>query len=186
MNDKQKIIFVVGPNKCGTISLHNFFKQNELNSVHWKHGTIALKILSNISSNLDPLDDLGQYDCFLDLYFITDGLYISPLALIDKIIQKYPDEIYILNTRNLDEWIKSRDKHGHGSLNERLNKTFLNRYDALKEFNGYKQIANYNLKNFHVFDLDKKNKFIDLSKFLISKGIKIKNTKEVHLHKTTW
>ena len=25
-----------------------------------------------------------------------------------------------------DEWIKSRDKHGHGSLNERLNKTFLN------------------------------------------------------------
>ena len=85
--DKPKKIFVVGPNKCGTISLHNFFLQNNLKSVHWKKGNIALKILSNISANLDPLSELDEYDCFLDMYFITNGLYISPVSLIDSLIK---------------------------------------------------------------------------------------------------
>ena len=82
----KKKIFVVGPNKCGSISLHTFFKKNGYQSVHWKNGTLALKILSNISSNLNPLNGLEKYDCFLDMFFITDGLYISPLALRDRII----------------------------------------------------------------------------------------------------
>ena len=96
----KKKIFVVGPNKCGSISLHTFFKKNGYKSVHWKNGALALKILSNISSNLNPLNELEQYDCFLDMFFITDGLYISPLALRDRIIKFYPNEIYIFNIRN--------------------------------------------------------------------------------------
>jgi len=186
MSDKKmhKKIFVIGPNKCGSISLNNFFLQNNLNSVHWKQGSIAIKILSNISANLDPLTDLHKYDCILDMYFITKGLYISPLSLIDNIIKNYPNEIYILNIRNYNDWLKSRKSHGDGSLNKRLKITFGENFNYYNEFNGYRKILDYNLPNLHIFDLDKKNKFSKLSSFLLKKGIKIFNTKEVHMHNT--
>ena len=183
MNNLKKI-FVIGPNKCGTISLHNFFLQNNFKSVHWKSGTVALKILSNISANLNPLSDLDEYDCFIDMYFITNGLYISPLSLIDHIIKYYPDQIYILNIRKYDDWLNSRNNHGDGSINERLKITFKGKHDPKNEFIGYKEIIKLNLPNFHIFDLDDDYKFKNLSKFLKEKGFKIINEKEVHMHKT--
>lgn len=182
--NKSKKIFVVGPNKCGTISLHNYFLQNNLKSVHWKNGTIALKILSNISANLNPLCDLDEYNCFLDMYFITNGLYISPLSLINKITHYYPNEIYILNIRKYDDWIKSRNNHGKGSINERLKITFKDKYDSIAEYNGYKKIIKLNLPNFHIFDLDQDDKFILLSKFLRDNGLNIVYENEIHMHKT--
>ena len=53
---KEKKIFVIGPNKCGTISLYIFFKKNNLKPIHWDNGNLALKIISNISANLKPLN----------------------------------------------------------------------------------------------------------------------------------
>tara|TARA_B100000575_G_scaffold224657_1_gene185140 strand:+ start:6643 stop:7197 length:555 start_codon:yes stop_codon:yes gene_type:complete len=181
---EQKKIFVIGPNKCGTISLYFFFKKNNLRPIHWDKGNLALKILSNISANLKPLNGLDKFNCFLDMYFITTGLYISPISLRDKIITHYPDDIFILNIRNFDDWLISRKKHGSGSLDERLNKTFKDSYDPELEYNSYKDIINYNLKNFHIFNLDEPDKFTKLSKFLSSKGINIFDTAEIHEHKT--
>ena len=188
--NKRKKIFVIGPNKCGTSSLHNFFLENKLKSAHWNRGNLVLKILSNISANLDPLSDLEEYDCFSDMNFITDGLYISPLSFIKNLVEYYPEGIYIQNTRNFKDWDKSRLKHGksydQGSLNERLQNTFRKRYDSNKEFNGYNDIQKLKLKNFHIFDLDDDNKFIELSKFLNKNGIKITSKDEIFINKTTW
>jgi hypothetical protein len=180
----MKKIFVIGPNKSGSLSLYYFFKKNNLKPVHWERGNLALKILSNISANLKPLNGLDKFNCFLDIFFITPGLYISPISLRDKIITHYPEEIYILNIRNFEDWLISRKKHGNGSLNERLNKTFKDTYDPKLEYKSYKEVINYNLKNFHIFDLDDPEKFKRLSEFLIIKGINISDNSQVHAHKT--
>ena len=181
---KQKKIFVIGPNKCGSISLYYFFEKNNLKPIHWDKGNLALKIISNISANIKPLHGLEKFNCFLDMYFVTTGLYISPISLRDKIITHYPNEIYILNIRNFDDWLISRNKHGNGSLNERIKDTLKESYDPFLEYNSYKEIVNYNLNNFHIFDLDDPEKFKKLSTFLNNKGIIITDESGVHEHKT--
>ncbi len=183
MNEKK--IFVVGPNKCGSISLYYFFEKNGLKPIHWDSGNLALKIISNLSANLNPLDGLDKFNCFLDMYFVTKGLYISPLTIRDKIIDYYPNAIYILNTRNYEKWLTSRDKHGNGDFSERIEKTFKGNYNPRKEYDSYKEIINYKLKNFHIFNLEESDKFEKLSVFLEKNNIKITDSSEVHEHKTT-
>lgn len=85
--------FVIGFNKTATSTLHNLFLKNNLKSQHGKSKTW----------------DTSKYDCFSD---ITSGHKIW--KELDK---KYKNAIFILNVRELDEWLISRFKHG-----ERANK----------------------------------------------------------------
>lgn len=36
-------IFQIGFNKCGAVSLHKFFLDNGLKSIHWDNGNLAKK-----------------------------------------------------------------------------------------------------------------------------------------------
>ena len=37
-------IFLIGFNKCGTTSFHDYFKANGIASVHWRANTLALAL----------------------------------------------------------------------------------------------------------------------------------------------
>jgi hypothetical protein len=176
---KNRKIFVLGPNKCGTLSLHKFFLRNNLKSVHWDQGELALKIASNISANRKPLEGYEKYDCFSDLFFLNDQLYISSLLLGKEIVKRYPDDIFILNTRDFDKWRESRNNHASGSLNTRLNSVFGEQYDADGEFRAYRDLLNDGVKRLHVFQLDDANKFKKLSVYLKQEGFKIVEEDEV-------
>ena len=41
---KEPHIFLIGFNKCGTTSFHNYFKANGISSVHWRSNTLALAL----------------------------------------------------------------------------------------------------------------------------------------------
>ena len=90
-------IFVIGFNKSATKTFHNLFLKNNLKSQHdgkqW---------------------DLKYYDCFSDNGNNRD---------IPKLYRKYPNSIFILNTRRLDKWLISRFKHGYekNSINNKNN-----------------------------------------------------------------
>ena len=79
-------IFVIGFNKTATRSLHNLFVKNNLTSQHtgshW---------------------DLDSYQCFSD-----NGNFKN----FKDLDEKYPNSIFILNTRKLNKWVISRFKHG--------------------------------------------------------------------------
>lgn len=78
-------IFFIGFNKTASRTITKLFKINgyktQHNSMNW---------------------DLDNYECFSDLMYPIDfkNLYF-----------KFPNCIFILNTRNLFDWIKSRCKH---------------------------------------------------------------------------
>jgi hypothetical protein len=83
---KYAKIFVIGFNKTASTTLHQLFKVNNLKSQHatsW---------------------DLPNYDCFSDNGNLNDFKQLDNL---------YKDAIFILNTRNLTNWLISRFKHGH-------------------------------------------------------------------------
>ena len=79
---KQKI-FVIGFNKCGTTSLHGLFKICNIASVH-KSGLNTQEILK-LATKYDAITDGNHYN-FQDYY------------------DKYPNSLFILNTRPLKKW----------------------------------------------------------------------------------
>lgn len=84
----MKKIFLIGFNKTGTTSFDNLFKILNINSTHE-------------CSDIPILDMINKYDAF------TDGEHLNFV----EYYKKYPDSLFILNTRPMKNWLISRYKH---------------------------------------------------------------------------
>lgn len=82
----DKKIFVIGMNKCGTTSLFKLFKDSGLRAIHTTENVLK------IANKYDAFSD-GRHNEFFRYY------------------EAYPDSVFILNTRNLKNWLVSRYKH---------------------------------------------------------------------------
>lgn len=173
-------IIVIGPNKCATTTLHHFFERNAIASIHWDQGNLALRCLNNLSGGQPLLKDYPDYQAFSDFYYLTDKIYISPLAVMPRLIEEYRDEaVFILNTRHIDSWIASRNSHRSHTF---MKPTFQRRHR--KVFSGYiDQSTEYTKihslcklipsKRLHRFELEDENKFELLADFLEEYGFDI-------------
>ena len=85
----MKKIFVIGFNKTGTTSFNALFKSLDINSTHYCSVVPVMKMID-------------QYDAF------TDGDHSN----FKEYYEKYPDSLFILNTRPIKNWLVSRYKHG--------------------------------------------------------------------------
>ena len=95
----KKIIFI-GFNKTSTTSIHNTMEANKFNCVHragaWRFKNRYNK-LKNVIERRDVVSDWG------DTHLSKD--------ILQKIINDFDDALFVLNTRKLGDWIKSRFKH---------------------------------------------------------------------------
>lgn len=82
-------IFVIGFNKTGTCSIQKIFKSYGINSIH---------------TTTPVMEIIDEYDAF------CDGNHIN---FIDY-YHKYPNSLFILNTRPIGKWLISRYKHAKG------------------------------------------------------------------------
>jgi hypothetical protein len=185
---KYNKIFQIGFNKCGTTSLHKMFIDSGLKSVHWDGGNIAKKIDSNIKQNKPPLDGVDNYDCYTDIENVETNTFplINYYELLDK---AYPNSLFILNTRPLDNWIQSRLNHQGGEYantfkkvlgvdtNEELVKIWTEQWDG-----HHNKAIDYfkNCDNFIIFDIETEGD--KLTDFLRTWSIPV--TKFPHLHKS--
>lgn len=60
----------------------------------------------------DPFMDYQQATVFTDMIKITNNILLEPYKNFEYIFRWYPDSYFILNTRNIFDWIKSRIRHG--------------------------------------------------------------------------
>ncbi|CAO1665032.1 sulfotransferase [Salinicola sp. NYA28a] len=109
-------IFVIGFNKTATRSFHDFFVKNGLKGVHWKDGDLAIDIAKNISSFQDPISGYEEFDVFSDIECVTrkDKPCIEGYKYFKSFFQWHPESKFILNTRNIEDWLKSRERHAGG------------------------------------------------------------------------
>ncbi|MFN2261928.1 MAG: sulfotransferase family protein [Psychroflexus sp.] len=102
-------IFCIGLNKTGTSSLHEAFKILGFKSVHFidDDGQNIKDIMEdNFHNNEDILKGISHYDAFSD----WDRDETSHL-IFKAFDQQYPNSKFILNTRDLDSWLNSRENH---------------------------------------------------------------------------
>ena len=102
-------IFCIGLNKTGTTSLHQAFEILGLKSVHFvddKGNNIKDIIQENYLAGNDILKGLEGYDAFTD----WDNSRNS-VEIFKEFDKQYPESKFILNTRELNSWLDSRENH---------------------------------------------------------------------------
>ena len=105
----NKKIFCVGVNKTGTSSLHDAFLILGIKSVHFKGAeerNIKDIIQSNYLAGDNILRGLEHYEAFSDW-----DLGPSTVDIVKEFDKQYPNSKFILNIRDLDGWLNSREKH---------------------------------------------------------------------------
>ena len=149
--EKVNKIFCIGFNKTATTAIHKFFERNNLKSFH--------------NSKWSDVN-LNKYRCFSDNGDLHD---------FEELDKKYPDSLFILNTRSFDKWILSRLKHGYHMSKRRkedknwaypVTEELINSWVS-KRISHYNKILNYfndKTDKLIILDIEKK----DWSNFLCS------------------
>jgi len=120
-------IFLIGFNKCGTTSFHEFFLKNDISSVHWRGNTLAMTIHDNTQAGRkNLLGELGGWTAYTDMICIPGSPWgasnsnerpvIEGCRFFKELHQSYPDALFILNTRDPFAWLNSRLKHDNGKF----------------------------------------------------------------------
>lgn len=108
-------IFIVGFNKSGTTTLHQYFKSNNLSSVHWDGGRMAVAMQANCIASRPVMSGYDRaFTAFSDMVFLNEKIHIEGNAQFRNMDADYPQSYFIYNTRNIDDWIASRLSHDSG------------------------------------------------------------------------
>lgn len=112
-------IFQIGFNKCGTLSIAQTFSsytEPRMPAVHWHYGLLAKSIHNNFYNQKPLLSEFyNSYPVFVDIE-CGYNLYHNPSWIYGykffKILdEQYPNSKFILNIRDINNWIESRIQH---------------------------------------------------------------------------
>lgn len=149
-------VFCVGGHKNGTYSLHNYFLNHNLDSVH---GQFWMN---------KGFDFINLHSCFSDHFAEWNSLLCikyKPHSII-HLLDKYPNSLFILNYRDLDGYIKSVCKHlSIGLLTDRewrwKKKTNENIPGTENIKSVVRRIINTHISNQFILDHFQKHKLMD-------------------------
>jgi len=160
-------IFFIGFNKTATTSFDYLFSCSGYTSYHhWarikkKKTYLAKQIYNNLQNNLPILNKIDNAHAYSDL--------ISPVTDIDGktfiyeanqnfdiLYKEYPNAYFILNTRNIEDWVLSRSNHknalkawnkffniSYGKTIDMWRKNFIKHHTSVREFFYNKPTANF-------------------------------------------
>ena len=128
-------IFIIGFNKCGTRSFHEFFLKNGFKSIHWDEGNLATSIVNNCQKNIKVLNGYDKkYQVFSDMIYLDHQILIEGNVFFREMDHDYPNSYFIYNTRDIDNWIDSRLAH-NGKEH-----SFLERYKSGYKINSVSEV----------------------------------------------
>lgn len=91
----MKKVFCIGLHKTGTSSLHDFALQcgyKSTHTVHWMKNENMLEEFDFFSDGGSHFDDQNEFN-------------------YEELLRRYPDALFILNTRDARSWVVSKLKH---------------------------------------------------------------------------
>lgn len=159
-------VFQIGFNKCATTSLNHMFRQSGMSTVHWDSGKLAKKIRANSIEGKMLLDGIDNYEFYSDLEHVDSKQYIYAFSdHFKELDEQYPGSKFILNTRSIGKWLKSRERHGNGSyLNRFISILDTDRDGVIKYweklwYKHHAEVTSYfdGKENLLLFDIDNDN-----------------------------
>jgi hypothetical protein len=109
----DKKIFFIGFNKCGTSTLHAFMRANGITSWHWhdKDGQSIAREVRKRSGTAGLKEYLANGTAFSDIGYIREEDCFEGNSYFREFHALFPDAYFILNDRNVENWIRSRCRH---------------------------------------------------------------------------
>lgn len=107
-------VFFIGFNKTATTSFDYLFKHSGYRTYHSldsKGFSLAATMHSNYKNGKRMLVGIDDADCYSDLTFSSYQRYIEANEYFKELDNEYPNSYFILQTRNMDDWIESRLNH---------------------------------------------------------------------------
>ena len=75
---------------------------------------MAERMVGRLDAGQDPLRDFPKTIGFTDMIAFRRGRLVEPYKRFDSLHRWYPDALFILNTRDRENWIASRAAHEFG------------------------------------------------------------------------
>ena len=100
-------IFIIGFNRCGTSSLHRFFKRAGYRSLHWDRGRLAMTMERNARAGAPIMAGYEDHEVFSDMFYHCVHVSIHANRYFREIAEQEPDARFILNVRDEDRWVQS-------------------------------------------------------------------------------
>jgi hypothetical protein len=109
-------IFFIGFNKCGTTSLHHLMTHCAIRSVHWDNGQLAARIEAHHRDKSALRSILARSTAYSDMTSLTNEKLIEGNRHFRLFHELFPDAYFILNDRDVEDWIRSRSTHRKGTF----------------------------------------------------------------------
>jgi len=125
-NTRTPRIFLIGFNKCGTTSFHDYFKANGIASVHWRANHLARALHRNLNACNPLLTGIDRWTAYTDMNCIPGSPWgrsnsdhaplIEGCRYFRELQREHPAALFILNTRDPFDWLRSRLQHDQGQF----------------------------------------------------------------------
>lgn len=109
-------IFFIGFNKCGTTALHHLMNYYAIKSIHWDQGRLADRIEELHHDRPALRTFLSRSTSYSDITSLTNEQLIEGNRHFRLLHELYPSAYFILNDRNVENWIRSRSSHRKGTF----------------------------------------------------------------------
>lgn len=135
MDHLRKVIFDIGFNKCGTRTVNAMMKKAGFVAKHWRGGELALDVKRSKENGDLPLKQFPKTDFFSDMVCEKPGNFFEAYKDFKFLAESYPNSLFILTERNVNDWIRSRTNHGNGhSVNCYMKEFGFSNLDEVVEF----------------------------------------------------
>lgn len=109
--------FQIGFNKCGTTFIARLFQMNGYPAVHWAEGALAEDIAWSKLTGCKPLQPWADGTvAFTDMESVRylNMPIIEAFKEFRFLDKSWPGSVFLLNTRNVEDWVISRYMHRGG------------------------------------------------------------------------
>jgi hypothetical protein len=107
----RPLVFGIGLNKTGTISLHEALETLGYRSLHWGGIESRWAVERAIRERVPLVTHLGDYEAFSDIQRLS--------VHFDLLDAQYPGSRFILTTRDVEGWLDSRRRHVERNVTRR-------------------------------------------------------------------
>jgi len=115
-------IFFIGFNKCATTAIHRLMAGSGIRSIHWERRegqNIALEIEAALQEG--RLKEYARsFTALSDPFYFASDRIVEANRYFAEFHEAFPDSYFVLNDRDVEDWIKSRAGHRKGELLQRF------------------------------------------------------------------
>lgn len=115
-------VFQIGMNRCGTKGICRQFASRGFSYAHWDNGNLAKDLIQARKEKTSPFKTYESFHLLSDIEVNSAELSYEGFYDVEHILNYFPNAIYVLNHRPVEEWLASRKRLRGGAYLETYQK----------------------------------------------------------------